>query len=427
MPIQLHHCGRLFLGAALLCQTAFVGCVAKSSGLMAPAERPKPQRTLTASQFQSSSSNAESGAADGADASAGHTTSQAPPLVNATPSAKTPDTGSTGATAEELSVETIPAMVSHGGLVGQVNGRPIYVADFFEPIESQLRILGRDKSRREFITEAYPLIQRQLAEFIKNELVYAEAEASLTENERVGLRYFLQQLEGDITRPRGRQAQDARLREEMGLGLDEVIELERRRQLVLFKISSEIRKRVIISWRDIERYYRDHRAEFNPPASIQLRLLAVPADNAALRTEIQQSLADGYLFGTLAEQYSTMLASRGGLMEPILLNTGLESTALTAWPAVDEVARSLAKGEYGGPVVVGDRAIWVYVEDFADGSGRTLYDVQHEIEARLFQERFKEQEQKYLAELFARGNMDDFDNMSILLLDIAMQRWAKPE
>lgn len=77
--------------------------------------------------------------------------------------------------------------------------------------------------------------------------------------------------------------------------------------------------------------------------------------------------------------------------------------------------------------MAGDLAVWVYVEQYADGTGRSLYDAQHEIENRLFQERYAEEERRYLSELFARGNMDDFDNMSYLLLDIALQRWAAPE
>ncbi|GEM_PF-4395648 len=427
MKPEPDHRGMLFIGATLLAlglAATLGGCVSHTDSLIAAPDRPKVERTLTAQDFYDENAKAErpslpnnstvmvtTGAA--AEATAPKTNGSAPPGESA---AQAADPNS-----------SIPAVVSHAGLVGQVNGRPIYVADFFAPIENQLRILGREKTRKDFIAEAYPIIQRQLAELIKNELVYAEAEASLTENERVGLRYFLQQLEGDVTRTRGRVAQDQRLREETGLGVDEVIELERRRQLVMFKIQSEIRKRVIISWRDIERYYRDHQAEFNPPASIQLRLLAVKADDTAALKGIEQSLADGYLFGTLAEEHSSVLASRGGLMEPVLLDKGLQATALTAWPEVDAVARTLRKGEYGGPVIVGDRAIWVYVEELADGSGRSLYDVQHEIENRLFKERFEEQQQKYLGELFARGNMDDFDNMAILLLDIAMQRWAAAE
>jgi len=428
MQSSLNHHGRFCVGAAvatLALAGSLGGCASHDDRLMAPAARPKVERTLTVSEFYNGSAKAE------------HTAAPVSPEVAAGPTAtgdnSTPG-ATTGAPTEAAAAPAsggdraaLPAAVSHAGLVGQVNGRPIYVSEFFAPIADELRILGAKVSRRDFIAQAYPLIQRQLAELVKNELVYAEAEASLTDNERVGLIHFLQQLEGDVTRERGRVAQNERMMAETGLGVDEVLELERRRQLVLFKIQSAIRKRVIISWRDVQRYYRDHQAEFNPPASIQLRLLSVKADDAALRKEIEQSLAEGYLFSTLAEEHSTILASRGGLMEPVLLSQGVDGTALTAWPEVDQVARTLKKGECGGPVIVGDRAIWTCVENLDDGSGRSLYDVQHEIESRLFQDRYREQEQKYLAELFARGNMDDFENMAILLLDIAMQRWAAPE
>lgn len=395
---------------------ALISCAARESGLASMPPRPRAVRTISKSEFRAPSGGSEPAPAP---AVAAATAADAP----LSPAPTQPGTDPP-APAEAA---RIPVSVTHAGLVGQVNGRPIYVADFFEPIENELRIRGREKTRREFVQIAFPLIQRQLAELIKNELVYAEAEASLTENERIGLRYFIRQLESDVTRTRGRLAQEERLREETGLGVDEVVELERRRQLVLYKIQSEIRRRVIVSWRDVERYYRDHREEFNPPASIQLRLLTVPANDAARRRAVEQALADGFLFGPLAEEHSTMLASRGGLLDPTPLSGGIENTALTRWPEVDALARTLRQGEHGGPVVAGDLAVWVYVEQYADGTGRSLYDAQHEIENRLFQERYAEEERRYLSELFARGNMDDFDNMSYLLLDIALQRWAAPE
>lgn len=414
-PLFIAACTPASVPALVLAAASLVvGCAAGNDGLTSQPPRPRAVRTLSTSAFRSDSTNA----------------APAPIAAAASPSdtpvAPSPPPSGSDSPAPPEAVR-IPVTVTHAGLVGQVNGRPIYVADFFEPIESELRIRGRASTRREFVQYAFPLIQRQLAELIKNELVYAEAEASLTETERVGLRYFIRQLESDVTRTRGRLAQEERLREETGLGVDEVIELERRRQLILYKIQSEIRKRVIISWRDVERYYRDHREEFNPPASIQLRLLTVRADDAARRSAVEQGLADGFLFGPLAEEHSTMLAARGGLLDPTPLSGGLENTALTRWPEVDALARTLRQGEHGGPVLVGDLAVWVFIEQFADGTGRSLYDVQHEIENRLFQERYAEEERRYLGELFARGNMDDFDNMSYLLLDIALQRWAAPE
>lgn len=396
---------------------ALVGCAGKPDSLAARPERPHASRTLSVADFRTEPAAPPAAvvgsAAVGAQAQATASAVEAPPTAEAAPTAETP-------------IEP-PAFVSHAGLVGQVNGRPIYVAEFFAPVENQLRIWGRDMTRLEFTAKAYTFIQEQLAELITRELVYSEAEASLTENERVGLRYFLQQLEADVTRTRGRVAQEQVLREEQGLGVDEVIELERRKQLVKYKIQAEIRKRVVVSWRDVERYYRDHYAEFNPPASIQVRILAVKASDAAKRAEIERSLAEGYLFSALAEEHSAILASRGGLLDPMPLTQGLESTAITRWPEVDALARTLREGEFGGPVVNGDLAIWVYVENFEDGTGRSLYDLQHEIQERLANERFAAEQKKYLADLFARGNMDDFNNMTYLLLDIAIQRWARPE
>jgi len=337
MQSNVNHRGWLY-GAAFAMAVAIAGslggCVSHDDSLVAPAERSKVERTLSVSEFYNESVKAEPAAARVKPQSPGAAASG----LGEAPTSATPPPADTPL--------VLPAVVSHAGLIGQVNGRPIYVSEFFAPIEDELRILGAKAPRRDFILEANSIILKHLAELVNNELVYAEAEASLTENERIGLRYFLQQFEGDVTRPHGRVALNEQLREERGLDVDEVVQLQRRQQLILFKIQSAIRKRVIVSWRDVQRYYRDHQAEFNPPASIQLRLLSIKAGDPARRKEIEQSLNDGYLFATLAQEHSTVLASRGGLMEPMLLTKGIEGTALTAWPEVDQLARTLKMGEH---------------------------------------------------------------------------------
>ncbi len=423
--LELKNRGGWMLAGALALLLA--GCAGKPDSLAARPERPRASRTLNVAEFHGAATPSAVGSA--ADDAPAPSFASAEPAAEGGGSAASPsgEASSAEAPPSGAAPSEPPTFVSHAGLVGQVNGRPIYVAEFFAPIENQLRIWGRDMTRLEFTAKAYRFIQEQLAELITRELVYSEAEASLTENERVGLRYFLQQLEADVTRTRGRVGQEQVLREQEGLGVDEVIELERRKQLVKYKIEAEIRRRVVVSWRDIERYYRDHYAEFNPPASIQVRILSVPASDAARRAEVESALAEGYLFSALAQEHSTILASRGGLLDPTPLAQGLENTAITRWPEVDALARTLREGEHGGPVVVGDLAVWVCIENLEDGSGRSLYDVQHEIEARLASERFAAEQRKYLADLFARGNMDDFNNMTYLLLDIAIQRWARPE
>lgn len=321
-----------------------------------------------------------------------------------------------------------PLIVS--GLVGQVNGRPIYVDEFFEPIASQLELLGREKTRREFVAEAYLLIGQRLRDLVINELVYAEALTMVTENQEIGLRYFLKQLEEDVTTSAGEGSRfraDQRLLEESGITVDELVEQEKRRQLIQFFIQKDIEKRVFISWRDIERYYRDNAEEFNPPASIQLRILTVPADDAPRRAAVEQGLADDLPFEYLAGQHGTTLASRQGLLPETPLPNGIENTPLTRWPSVDAVARTLAVGEHGGPVEEGDQLIWVHVEKHEDGAGRSLYEAQLDIQNKIHDQRYAEEQAKYLSDLFGRGNTDDLEEMSLSLLTVALRRWAAPE
>ncbi len=350
----------------------------------------------------------------------------APPVTTDSPSITAEPTSTiTAAPVVALPNERVPV----GGLIGQVNGRPIYVNEFFEPLADSLAILGRESTRSEFVATAYPLIVRRMQTLIENELLLSEAEAGLTSDERVGLLYWLEEQRQQLIMQEGggseKMAENS-LAEQFGVAtVDDRLEQLRRQGLVYRQLQARILSRIHVSWRDIQRYYDEHYDDYNPPPTIQLRLIVVPGNQAEARDAVAAALAEGTPFAEVAARHSSILASSGGLMPSRSLADGLDAAEFTAWPEVNDAVRSLKEGEHAGPVTVeGGANIWVFLESIEYGQGRTLYDVQHEIEETIREQRYTEERNAYFQELMSRGNFDDPEEMSIVLTDIALTRWG---
>ncbi|MFG0328587.1 MAG: peptidylprolyl isomerase [Phycisphaerales bacterium] len=314
-----------------------------------------------------------------------------------------------------------------GGLVGQVNGRPIFADAFFEPMAEEMAIMGRESaSQREFVAKAWPRITQQLRRLIDNELILAEAESRLTEQQRIGIRYWLDSTRREIIRQSAgsEAAANERLQERYGTELDPQLDQIRAAQLVEMELRNKVEQNVVVSWRDIERYYREHSDEFNPPAMIQLRLIVVPMSDESARSAVKRELEEGRLFSEVATRHSRFMASDGGLMAPTPLVEGIDATPLTAWPEVDAAIRDLDEGAVAGPIDAGSNTVWAQIVNLESGEGRSLYEVQTEIETRIRDQRILQEQSKYIGELRARGSYDDLDRMALKLLDISIKRWA---
>ncbi|MFW5653968.1 MAG: peptidylprolyl isomerase, partial [Planctomycetota bacterium] len=283
-------------------------------------------------------------------------------------------------------------------------------------------------SRAEFAAAARFVVARQLDSIIENELVLSEARSELTEEQRAGLLFWISQLRDDQARRAGgaEAVADARLREERGVTLDEEIEQIQTRELMRRQIMVDVLNRVDVTWRDIQRHYRNNYDEYNPPAQIQIALIVVRQDDEETRAAVESDLQSGRSFEETAAERSRLLRSRGGLMDVVSLSEGIEQTSLTRWPEVDALARSLEQGEFGGPVQPedSDDLIWVYVNQLTDGTGRSLYEVQHEIETQLRNAQFGAELSEYLEELAAAAGVDDRETMVDILWFVAMSRYA---
>ncbi|MEX1017302.1 MAG: peptidylprolyl isomerase [Phycisphaeraceae bacterium] len=296
------------------------------------------------------------------------------------------------------------------GMIGQVNGRPIYARTVFEPIADQLRAIARQTSRAQFRNEAARLIAAQLDQIVTDALVLGAAERDLSEQERLGLRQMIQQRREELMRQHGQGSlalAEATLRRETGMGLDATLENFRQEVLIQRYLRRQLFPRINVTRRDIRRYYYDNLEQFNPQGQRVVELIRVRERAEADR--IAAELEAGTEFARVAEDVRRLDAP---------------GEAPLAHTSLNEVMAELAAGEHAGPVEAGEAFWFIRVAELDDAEQRSLRDAQLEIENRLRNQQFRLLSEQYRRDLFAEGSYNPIDQMTASLLEIAMSRYA---
>lgn len=308
------------------------------------------------------------------------------------------------------------------GMVGQINGRPIFADTVFhgdDPIHDQLAALGRRLARPVFRVRARELIQSRLRQMLLDSLILAEAERDLTDPQRQGLRYTLQKRREELVRLYGRGSEAAareNILAQTGRSLDATLEDFRKAVVVREHIRAVIDPKINVTRRDVERYYRDHLDQFQPEATRDLRLIHVDTPEQA--EEITRRLGAGQTFAQVADSEVNLFTATGGLFEGAIGERPLR------YPALNEALAPLAEGEHAGPIAVDDDFWFVYVESIEAPEQRSLMDVQLDIERTLKVRQRQSQTDRYYKQLLAGTDPRAVSRMTGSLVEIAVNRYA---
>lgn len=372
-----------------------------------------------------------SGALRGADQAdeaqeAGAPGAGARPPAEAGPSS--PNTGAPidagpGSNASQPSTQPSPGeSYTMDAMVGQVNGRAIYAQTVLEPVTEQLQALGRQWSRPEFRDRAYALIRARIDQIVADALILGEAERDLNDRERMGLQAMVQRKREELLRQYGQGSvslAEHTLIEETGKGLDQTLQEYREQVVVQRYLRQKLIPRINVSRRDVERYYNDHRAEFNPPTTRVVRLIRVQSEEEA--KQIQAMLDAGQPFEQVAQDKLNLnRPERGGLMDPVVGEKVYEN------PELNNALLSLKVGQHAGPVPVGRGLGFLYLEKLEQPPQESLREAQLRIERLLREERYRELSAQYRRRLFQEGSYNDIDQMAADLTEVAIARFAPP-
>lgn len=308
-------------------------------------------------------------------------------------------------------------------MVGQVNGKAIYARTVFEPIEPQLAALGRTLPPSVFKQRATELIVGQLQTLVTNALILGEAERDLSKQEQFGLLSMLQSRREELLRQFGSGSAavaDEVSRSRTGKDVDERVDEFRQQVLVGRYINTQVRTKINVSRKDIERYYDLHRAEYNPPPGRTVRLIMTRSDADA--DHLEKLLASGTSFDEVAKSKANQYRpAQGGLMADRI--TG---DRFSGFDELNQAMVKLKAGEHSPRLEVGGSFWWVKVETFDSGKGRSLEEVQIEIRDLLENQQRNALGTAFRQKLLEEGSYNPVGEMADSLIQIAMSRYSQP-
>lgn len=310
------------------------------------------------------------------------------------------------------------------GLVGQVNGRPVFADAFFESFEDRLVQIAAEGDRVEARRALVETVRREFKRLVDSELIVAEAESQLSPEQQQGLFAWLKSIQEETIAERGgsRAAAEASLETERSTTLEEFLQERRDVALAQRLINERVEPRTIVSWRDVTQEYERRRAEFNPPPTIRIGRIRLNArTDADAIARVRQWVADGKDFAAIA---SELKLPEGGLWNAFdLPPEGIRGLPLS--DAVKSRLDGLPAGRLSESFEQRGDVMWLAVIEVFRPPSLSLYDreVQLRLESELKGRREIIERERYISTLRSRWVTDDIGSMERKLLEIAIERY----
>ncbi len=167
--------------------------------------------------------------------------------------------------------------------------------------------------------------------------------------------------------------------------------------------------RITLLSQEIEKYYKDHAADFSTPEEVSLSEIVIPYDGnpgeAEARTkEILSRLKQGESFTTLASQYSKgPTATKGG-------SIGSYLTAKLN-PDIAKAISTVKEGDVSELVKSGDACSIYRVDSRKPATIKPLAEVRDEIRNRIYEQKFNPEFDRFVAQLKEDAYIQIFDEI----------------
>lgn len=312
--------------------------------------------------------------------------------------------------------------------VGAINGKPVYASSFLVDLWDTFRtqaeqVAGKPDARELWRDAAAKTIGAKLGGMIRDEVLRAEAVASIPLEQKPGLFAMMQRVQREEVSKAGGSLEAARRRisEAEGKSFDEYMRQREQTELINYELRRKIARNVNITWRDIKLSYEKNWDRWNPPPRAIFRMVQIPATEESDLREFEARLAGGESFESLARsRLNRSDRDSGGLRS--LSFTDRATADFFASPALNEPARTLEAGRWTGPIGVGPMKAWLSLERI-DRTATPLYDAQRPIYKSLFESDFNAKIDRYIKRLADRATMTNPDEMAERLLNIAQERY----
>jgi hypothetical protein len=310
-------------------------------------------------------------------------------------------------------------------VVGQINGRPVFASEVLDPLDGKLRAIAErvGADRAAFIAAARPEIRGVLLKKIQDELILAEARASLTPEQQQGLFFFLGQVQRSmVSQQAGSRLQaDEATRETSGRTLQQEARDQLELKLIEHEINRKIYSRVNIPWRLVRQEYERNADRFNEPGVAVFRVIAVPMADADRVRAAEQAIAERPFAEAATMDFNTFLRDSGGLARREFRGELSEADVFAA--PLNETARALAVGQTVGPIRWDNALAWVHLESVQPPRVRSLYDAQLDLDFELRDRKRRAEGDVYFERLLSRGSFTEIGRMISQVEAIAAERY----
>ncbi|MEM0983885.1 MAG: hypothetical protein AAGI17_08040 [Planctomycetota bacterium] len=310
--------------------------------------------------------------------------------------------------------------------VGDINGRPIFAREFLEPLSGRLLAEAERMPLEQWQRFAAEQIKRELDSLVVDELLRAEAIDKLDENQRQGLRAFIERVRGNLQSQNlgSRQLAAQRLAETEGVTEEQFLRRRQEEALIRLALDEQIERRVTVSWRDIVRRYNQQQDRWNPDPSAVLRIARVrTSDDSAVQSMADASSSLETFVEFAASEQNRFTANEAGRLE-VPLESSFADTTIFPNEQLDELAHSVDQGEVSGPLELGPFTYRMALEAI-NVEATPLYEAQLQIEQELKAQLQEQELARYVENLTRRARVQTVAEVGVELLQIA-ERWYGP-
>ena len=310
-------------------------------------------------------------------------------------------------------------------MVGQVNGKPIYADEFFEEMDARLRQEASRLPLDQWVSMVRDDVARKLWDQTRDQLLLSEFQTTLTPEQKMGVRAFIEDLRQNIQRSYGGSSEVAneKLQQEEGVTLRQKVQNEADQQFILAQLRSSIAQRVQVSFKDISLYYQQNYDRFHPAPVAMFRVIRVSISSTRRMDGVETALLSGESPVEIAAKYSDWAKEDENIHRVEITDHDYAKTTFWGAEALNKATQALKPGEITPRIDIGGRAWWVYLETIDAPPAQDLYEAQLEIEKSIRAQRISEEERRYFRGLVDRSNMTQFDDMVKRLVAYAAERY----
>lgn len=312
-------------------------------------------------------------------------------------------------------------------LIGQINGRPIFAEEIFKQIEAAVLLASQDPNPESARTQVDALVRRAFRQQVESELILAEAESRLSPEMKVGLLGWLRDLQETTIAQRGgnRASAEEALRDEMQMSVEEFVTFRKNAELTRDILRRKVEPRVVVSWRDVERLYRQRHSAYQPDPIYRLGRIRLAKEQQADKIEVvKRMIAEKKTFTEIADAVGT---PEHGMWRAVTVTDGKMMVA-DMTNDLQRLIAPLQPGQISEPLDARTSMTWFAVISEETPPRLSLFDadLQLSLRAELQGSQERSEQARYIQSLQKRWLGASISKMEIRLVQIARERYLDP-